>query len=307
MCNDKWTTLEWEKWEKYKADGHPDIPKGIEIERCVKVSQDEIIPFVKNYSLLYFSDDEKCKLSKPKRYTRQGGSDAIEQLIYSPWLGDGEISAVDILRVLAWKTGKIDYDKCVEVDGRITLKYYKNWNEGEEDGKDFSIQLPYQNKVSYDEFKLVVEKINGLRTKCILNSEKSVNEIWSELLQFANGDGKEIMKGIGTVYLITLLHFITKCKYPIYDRFAMSSLVVCYLQNHKEVIPEDSIIRGCALPDKNSEAAKSLLSDTNGRYQKYIRLLKTHCSEKYKNENEYIENRNVDRALYVYGHFFKCE
>jgi hypothetical protein len=113
------------------------------------------------------------------------------------------------------------------------------------------------------------------------------------------------MKGIGPVILITLLFFITKGDYPIYDRFAMSSLIVWKLNQQGINTPTGTIINGCGLPSKDKpEELKALLN--SGKYFEFIQLLKSFCSIEYEKENVWKTERYVDQSLYVYGHFFVC-
>ena len=76
--------------------------------------------------------------------------------------------------------------------------------------------------------------------------------------------------GIGPVYLITLLYFISKGQYPIYDKFAHISL---------KMIEE----KDCQF--------NSLIKDN------YVTRLRNIFGKAYNDSN-------VDRALWVYSHLF---
>lgn len=302
MCNEKSTGLNWVNWKKYSSDGLKGIPKGIDVEVCVDNGMN-VVPFNMDYCNLYFGAGN-CSLDlKPQ--LKSYGKEWVEDIVYSPWVdSDKKPEVVDVFRVLAWKAGKIKYEDSVESERRIV--YEKNWIEGDTGDDIESLQIRYQRTIQGQVFEPFAKGIIEIRNK--YHENHNANDAWGELLKLTK-ENDSVTRGIGTVYLITLLHFITGGDMPIYDRFAMSSLVVWKLGKIGERIPEGSIIRGCALPDKNSEAAKTLLEDSDGRYQQYISLPKEHCKDKavYNNENEYITNREVDRALYVYGHFFKCE
>ena len=97
--------------------------------------------------------------------------------------------------------------------------------------------------------------------------------------------------GIGPVYLITLLYFISRGEYPIYDRFAMMS-VQAILNNQK---PGEIVIVK-ELPEKSSSKFNCVFEE---RMNPYIENLKAIFGEAYK------ETRDIDRALWVYGHCFK--
>ena len=101
--------------------------------------------------------------------------------------------------------------------------------------------------------------------------------------------------GLGPVYLITLLYFVTSSRYPgacpIYDRFAMRALLA--IKDNKEI---DSSVKCGELPDKDSKEFSEI---TDKRMNNYINLLKCIFGD------TYTYNRDIDRALWVYGHLFK--
>lgn len=97
------------------------------------------------------------------------------------------------------------------------------------------------------------------------------------------------VKGIGTVYLITFLYFISRKECPIYDRFAMKAI--------KAIVTDEKpggVIKEDQLPDKNSKKFGKIMEI---EMEKYINCLKYVFGNAYK-------DRNVDRALWVYGHMF---
>ena len=59
----------------------------------------------------------------------------------------------------------------------------------------------------------------------VVNNRKNRNKILQEQgLWKSLCDLTKHIDGLGPVYMITLLHFITQGEFPIYDRFAMASL-----------------------------------------------------------------------------------
>ena len=117
--------------------------------------------------------------------------------------------------------------------------------------------------------------------------------------------------GIGFVYAITLLFFISNGKFPIYDRFAHKALLALYCETDIRIVGE-----GITLP-KISDKSKSqiretrlksintLLKDIYGYSQNKETIISPHAYlPLLKNFPDYQTNRNVDRALWVYGHFF---
>lgn len=125
----------------------------------------------------------------------------------------------------------------------------------------------------------LIEKIKGEKQK-----NCDVKEMLKQLIEF---------DGIGSVYAITLLYFITKGEYPIYDRFAHIAL-----KQIESGASFDNIIQDAALRQEfhaNSTKIETLYDD----YQKcYIHRLTKIFGEEFKT------NRDIDRALWVYGHLF---
>lgn len=98
------------------------------------------------------------------------------------------------------------------------------------------------------------------------------------------------IKGVGPVYAITILHFGSKRKWPIYDRFADIALWAI----EKGYKPW-SKIEGLKLVGD-----ASTLNPQKDRYKEYCKRL-----EKVFGEKNY--DREVDQALWVYGHMFKLD
>ncbi len=290
-------------WKKYVSEGDDDlIPSGIEVDICVNPVSD-VIPFNPDYFQVYSFGDHADGLVEPSGLKKS----------YS-WIDD-EIfnirdelvwNARDIFRILAWKTGKINQNLSQSLG---FIRYDDNWIEGAVENEIVSMQIPYQNVVSGESFRPIAGVISDIRRRYCENDNYNEQNAWVDLLALANDERyKTSMKGIGTVYLITLFSFITNGIYPIYDRFAMASLVSWKLnQNHNDAqpVPRGSNIKGCSLPDKKSKSARNILQ--NGIYHEYINLLNEFCLAEYENETEWQTNRHVDQALWVYGHFFVVE
>lgn len=300
-------------WTKYESNGNDGFPSGLSVEICKDLG--EKVEFDKKYSEFYFisKDDKKTvpvigdngkELNPPADLKKS--CEWVEEKIYA----DCEKKtwrAVDILRILAWKTGKINHSKCMVK--KTEIQYDANWAEGEAENCFVSLQIPYQRVVKWDSFSPIVQRLLEIRTEFFKSKDgqASVRAAWRAILNLANRDEyKEAMKGIGTVYLITLLHFVTGGEVPIYDRFAMASLAVWKLKAEENVtITDKAVVRGCKLPSKDSKVAETILE--SGIYAEYIQLLNDFCKENYGNENEWKENRDVDRALWVFGHFFEVD
>ena len=298
------------EWKKYESEGNDGFPSGLSVELC-KNSGEEV-EFDNKYSEFYFLPedverpnpvigDNGKKLNPPVDLKRS--CKWVEDMIYAD-CKKTKWRAVDILRILAWKTGKINHSKCMGTKPEI--QYDANWAEGKAEDSFVSLQIPYQSVVKWNAFDSISSSIISMREDyCRSDRNKTaIQAAWTSILDLAK-QYKGPMRGIGTVYLITLLHFITGGEVPIYDRFAMASLAVWKLKSEEEgvIITDTAVVRGCKLPSKDSKAAETILE--SGIYLEYIKLLEEFCKANYGDENEWKKNRDVDRALWVFGHFFE--
>lgn len=115
---------------------------------------------------------------------------------------------------------------------------------------------------------------------------------------FNNIKREKDWKGLGTVYCITLLYFISKGKYPIFDQFADKALDV--ISQNKEEFPSIDSKSYKPLPSDLPIKGEKL-KQFKERYDEYcekIEKLKSQLSVRYRNP----QNRDLDRALWVYGH-----
>lgn len=100
---------------------------------------------------------------------------------------------------------------------------------------------------------------------------------------------------VGFVYAVTLLHFASKGKYPIYDKFAHIAL--------KQISDKSDFKRII----KDSELEKEIHKDNaKKRLDEYRKLYIGRINDIF--ETQYGEkescDRRVDRALWAYGHLF---
>lgn len=179
----------------------------------------------------------------------------------------------DIFKILAWKIGKIRHG---ESQCKKDFVFSKDW-ESVLSGKVYF----HGNFIDLNNFaEYIVSNINTLEQTAKSDPQKVLNDLRDNCPKY-----------IGTVYLITLLFFISKGKYPIYDRFALRALKA--ISND---LKPGSIIKDEELPDKNSKKFASVFNDG---MNPYIKLLKDNFG------NQYQRKRNIDQALWVYGHCIK--
>ncbi len=226
--------------------------------------------FVKEYSPSYFLSEKRIVpgLHQSSKFIEN----EIEKI-----LQNGIQTELDVMHILAWKIGKIRHK---ESQAQKFFIYHSDWESADKMnvkryGKDMNIK-PFVQKI-----------IKNIHTLEKLVEEDEPQAVLNELASYL----KET-KGIGTVYLITLLFFISKGKYPIYDRYA----IVAIKALKEELSPEHDTVQYSELPAKKSGKFKSVFADY---MEDYIHDIESFCKKLYQT------NRDIDRALWVYGHKFK--
>lgn len=127
---------------------------------------------------------------------------------------------------------------------------------------------------------------------------------------------KTIMEteNIGFTYAITLLYFMSKGRYPIYDKFAHIALLVIDSGSSFDCIIKDSELQGkgrgknrkVEIPsniDKNAADKNEKIQLAFDKYKEnYIGRMNRIFHMNYG--KEMISDRTLDRVLWVYGHLF---
>ena len=223
--------------------------------------------FVRLYSGSYYigSDNAVPGVSQNSRF--------VEEVI-DAILRNGIETEIDVAKILAWKIGKI---KHAESERAKDFCYASDW-AGAEELSVMRYGRPFDLK---DIASYIVDNIAMLQEL----SEDNPQEVLNRLRSCG-------VRGIGTVYMITLLYFISKGRYPIYDRFAMMALSAI-----ASGIEPGGSVEYKELPSKDSKARfESVYVDC---MVPYIKLLTELFGE------NAVQDRDVDRALWVYGHCFK--
>ena len=156
------------EWIKYESDGNDGFPSALSVELCDLGTE---VEFDKKYSKFYFfpKGDETVigengkELKEPPDLIRS--CEWVEDMIFedckqSTW------RAVDILRILAWKTGRINHPKCENKNN--VIQYDANWVEGKSDDRFASLQIPYQRVVEWPIFEPIVSSIQDIRKKYLV-------------------------------------------------------------------------------------------------------------------------------------------
>lgn len=228
----------------------------------------DIEKFVDIYEPCYFVGNAKAQ-----GITHSQSSKYVEEKEIMPILIGHINSYSDFAKIMAWKIGKIKHSESELVSKII---YADDWKFCEE-----------QNPMRYGK-ELQLTKLSDY---ILCNRE--------ELEVLALDNPQECLRrirnvnvtGIGTVYLITILFFLSHGKYPIYDRFAMASLLAA----EQDLRPIDGEqIEMSELPTKWERGFATICEK---QYAEYIKRL-------YDLNFDYKNDRRLDRALWVYGHAF---
>ncbi|MCR5755723.1 MAG: hypothetical protein K6G30_13040 [Acetatifactor sp.] len=224
--------------------------------------QNEKEAFVEKYEQLYFQNsnsytvDEKILLGTVlQNKTEKSVEDYADEVLRKQVLDK---------RVFLWKAG------------RLTGKQAKL--------KDAD-SIPQNEIVNGRGHKIenAEEFINAVNCMELEKGKKGIDGFESNYAKILDIAKKKELKYVGTVYLITVLFFLSNKEYPIYDFFAHRAIKALYLG--KKTV---EVFVGAA-PDKNE------LDKVFAMYKEYLFLLKQVFGE-------YSIERNLDRALWVYGH-----
>ncbi len=237
--------------------------------------------FVEKYSKDYFLKDQDDKYLVPRLHRSSEHIENEINNILRNEIREGEEGRIDIVRILAWKTGKINH---CESNHYKTFVYRGNWKGVEQqiNCATFRGGYPISNAVSY-----LVDNKRDLEQLAKNDQQGFLNNI----------EKNKNFMGIGPVYGITLMYFLSQGIVPIYDRFAMTALSAI-IQNIQPDLKEKVKVKVKYknLPEKNTNRYSSIMSTEMKDYKK---LLKEVFGDKWNTSRKY------DQALWVYGHLFE--
>ncbi|MHB1943229.1 MAG: hypothetical protein ACYCP0_09290 [Acidiferrobacteraceae bacterium] len=182
------------------------------------------------------------------------------------------LSHDDLVLATAWKIGAIDHVRS-DSEGRVVYK------------QDFSRTLRFKNQFGERDFSEGIRSLAGHMAAI----EAQVNQDPAWLL---DRDTLPLpLPGFGTVYRLTLLFFITRGKYPIYDKYADIAATAISL----------------GLPPGSSVPYKRIQNWAGyERFMEFLRPLRDGGAGDAAQSRIFI-SRSVDRALWTYGHFFPTQ
>lgn len=198
-------------------------------------------------------------------------------------LASSQLSRDDVTTLLKWKTGRENKDGVI--NARKGIKLSEVWGALFPGGEEI---LSKEEILKHGELDLKS------------GTKKLIEELLSNKVQ-----------GISTVYAITILYVLTNGEYPIYDRFAAAAVhalydpEACFSKEVKisrsELPPIDQIGKSIPLlfPLDVSSDQKSCLREY-AWYVEHVRELSHRLAAS-------LTDRDLDRALWTYGHCFRAK
>ena len=127
------------------------------------------------------------------------------------------------------------------------------------------------------------------------DTEEKIRKSYDDLLSLITKIG---LDGYGSVYIISSLFFLSGGKVPIYDYYANVAVKALLF----DVCPQRIFVAQAPAKDKHSRGDKRMKSAVNMlmEYRKELEIL-SEGTEYFNSDGMYI-SRDLDRALWVYGH-----
>lgn len=260
------------------------------------ISKEDLKKFVETYGYFYFS---KNKL-KDKEYVNKKQNTLGKNVK----LGTSEKAVEDIAensvfpkssfnvpcqeitwQHIAWKAGRLKHNE----NGEFLEEYKKiikhsdkcyAWDGCNGYGRSIDNIEDYLEVIN-EECKTISSDL--LKEEDNKNVYTQLYNAYDKLLNLQKKTKKKKVNYFGSVYILTLIYFLSKGKFPIFDKYAYKAVkALFYNANPKDVTVESSI-------DKND------IDKVLTLYCEYCWLL----TQVFKT---YSITRDQDRALWVYGH-----
>ena len=221
----------------------------------------------------------------------------IDTLLYEQESYDSKI----IYLILAWKMAGIDMKKSNDLINNTSknIYYYKNkgWIENNLSGKNNGKLVDF-SKIIKQSVELSSDRKKWMK-KGFAEDKEGASELLTKLADTNTNE-------IGAVYYLTLLYFLTASRWPIYDQFVYKAM--CAIEGGLEPY-KARVDYSQRLPqkDKGKNYSKKLspivFENSSNQYRDYVDFIKDFEKELPK-ERRYTASRDIDRALWVYGHLF---
>lgn len=224
----------------------------------------KIIPSMKEFLDFYNNQ----YFSKNKKEVEKVIEDILKNGIHSP---------IELFKVLAWEFTYIDMEKST----RDAFVY-----KGKTSEESMQIQIPRtKDIINKTDIERIYKTIENYNDKC--DSDEDAQSFLNEIKAITSG------KRFSSVYMITLLYFVSKGKYPIVNSSSYMALEAIYTHmnyGQKKSYP--------GLASRDTDAFKEII--TKGKYAKYIDRMKDFSKLSGK-----TDLREIDQALWTYGKLFK--
>lgn len=228
----------------------------------------DVQEFIKFYNHAYYWSSKEKPVIKGLKRTAKCIEEEIDYI-----LKNGIKSKLDVVKILAWKIGKIRHPDSQRLN---TFCYAEDWKNAESfQVKRYKKDMPLNDVCTY-----ILKNITELE----LTAQKDPQGLFEQLYN-------QNWYGIGPVYYYTLLYFLSKGKCPIYDQFAEIALT--------------AIENGIDPSQKIHYSAPEIKKKYIERYNKYEENLTIIFNHTYRDTIN-RQDRSLDRALWVYGHLFKA-
>lgn len=222
--------------------------------------------FVEEYEGSYYLDVEK------DRYIPKVSINSRKiELVIQNILDQGLKKPQDVDLFLAWKIGGINHIQS-ENNKNNSIKFISTWNPWESNNE---IKARYF-KCDNNKYTKFCNKIFNIQ----MNRRNKEDDVLLEEIIHAISDTD--IKGLGVVYILTILYFITQQRSPIFDKFAYTAIKAIYNGIHPEKIWYEN-------PSLKNESG---IIQVIEEYKWYLT----------KVFGKSDIPRSYDRALWVYGH-----
>ena len=241
-------------------------PDGTEFEFSVET-------FIADYQDDYYTEEAEKRLVSPLNRSSKYVEGVIEDILAKGKTNE-RYDHQDFARILAWKIGYIDHE-----NSESSFVYKEDWKDLEERAKDTNGAVKRDFRSKTEDFpigKIVSYLVKNQDVLKDLAQKEDPKDFFDNLR-------KQPFFGLGTVYIITLLYFLSGEQYPIYDRYAhKAAKAIIFDKRPIDVYVGDA-------PSKTS------VNDAMKLYSEYRWLLTQIFGSSHI-------NRDQDRALWVYGH-----
>lgn len=196
-------------------------------------------------------------------------------------LVNGFTSGEDVLAAMAWKAGKILQSGRNSAD---RIDYSADW-------KKHAVLLQ-KTDAEPASSKEMLGSIAEFAAWVYRKSDSWSSQVQNDPQSILNEMGKNAPKGIGTTQMISLLCFLSRGDLPIMDRYAVAAA----RSIREGILPGSEYSRSAIwkeLPLKTEGGFSRVFEERISPYKEDLCVLFG---------NRWILDRDVDRALWVYGH-----